>query len=53
MEYRLIAFDLDGTLLDDKKNIPEENLRVLAAAAERARISCRRRAAYTGACRSS
>ncbi len=24
--YRLIAIDLDGTLLDDKKNIPEENL---------------------------
>lgn len=23
-EYKLIAFDLDGTLLDDKKNIPEE-----------------------------
>lgn len=24
--YKLIAIDLDGTLLDDKKNIPEENL---------------------------
>ncbi len=33
MAYKLIAFDLDGTLLDDDKNIPEENLRALEAAA--------------------
>lgn len=33
MSVRLIAFDLDGTLLDDKKNIPSENLRALEAAA--------------------
>lgn len=32
---RLIAFDLDGTLLDQEKRIPEENLRALRAAAER------------------
>ena len=31
----LAAFDLDGTLLDDKKNIPPENLRLLRLAAER------------------
>ncbi len=31
----LAAFDLDGTLLDDKKNIPPENLRQLQRAAER------------------
>lgn len=35
MEYRLIAFDLDGTFLDNDKRIPEENLRALCAAAER------------------
>ena len=27
MEIRLIAADMDGTLLDDEKGIPEENLR--------------------------
>ena len=27
--YKLIAIDLDGTLLDDKKNIPEENLELM------------------------
>ena len=32
---RLLAFDLDGTLLDDDKHIPEENLRAIARAAER------------------
>ena len=31
----LAAFDLDGTLLDDKKRIPPENLRLLQCAAER------------------
>ena len=30
----LIAFDLDGTLLDDDKSIPSENLQALAAAHE-------------------
>ena len=35
MTCRLIAFDLDGTLLDNDKQIPEENLRALCAAAER------------------
>ena len=35
MTCRLIAFDLDGTLLDNEKRIPEENLRALYAAAER------------------
>ena len=34
MPVKLIAFDLDGTLLDGRKNIPEENLRALQAAAE-------------------
>lgn len=33
-KYALAAFDLDGTLLDDKKNIPPENLRMLRRAAE-------------------
>jgi len=33
--YKLIAFDMDGTMLDDEKKIPEGNLRALAAAAER------------------
>ena len=32
MSIRLIAFDLDGTLLDDKKQISEENMRALRAA---------------------
>lgn len=35
MAYKLIAFDLDGTLLDKDKNIPAENLRALEAAASR------------------
>ena len=35
MEIRLIAADMDGTLLDDEKRIPEENLRALRACAER------------------
>ena len=35
MSPRLIAFDLDGTLFDDEKRIPPENLRALAAAADR------------------
>ena len=33
MNTRLIAFDLDGTLLDDRKNLPPENLDALQAAA--------------------
>ena len=33
--YKLIAFDLDGTLLDDDKNIPAENLAALKEAADR------------------
>lgn len=32
--WKLIAFDLDGTLLDDRKGLPEENRRVLTAAGE-------------------
>ena len=35
MSRKLIAFDLDGTLLDDEKRIPPENLRALEAAAAR------------------
>ena len=35
MRRLLLAFDLDGTLLDDDKNIPAENLRALEAAADR------------------
>ena len=34
MNIKLIAFDLDGTLLDDGKKLPEENLRALTAAAQ-------------------
>ena len=34
MTVALIAFDLDGTLLDDDKSIPSENLQALAAAHE-------------------
>lgn len=33
--YKLIAFDLDGTLLDDGKRLPPDNLRALRAAGER------------------
>lgn len=29
MKYKLIAIDLDGTLLDDEKYVPEENKRLL------------------------
>ena len=35
MDIRLIAFDLDGTFLDDDKHIPPENLRALERAAEK------------------
>ena len=35
MSRKLIAFALDGTLLDDEKRVPPENLRALEAAAER------------------
>lgn len=34
MKYKIIAFDLDGTLLDDEKNIPPENLDAMKRAAE-------------------
>ena len=34
MYWKLIAFDLDGTLLDQEKNLPERNLAALCAAAE-------------------
>ena len=34
MKYKIIAFDLDGTLLNDVKEIPDENLRMLHRAAE-------------------
>ena len=32
-EIRLVAFDLDGTFLDDEKHIPAQNLQALEAAA--------------------
>lgn len=35
MSYRLIAFDLDGTMLDDDKKLPRENLEAMEIAAER------------------
>ena len=35
MAYKLIAFDMDGTLLDDDKRVPPRNLRALWAAADR------------------
>lgn len=35
MKYKLIAFDMDGTLLDDAKQIPQRNIDALFAAAER------------------
>lgn len=35
MNYRLIAFDLDGTLLDSEKRIPAENIAALRRAAEK------------------
>ncbi len=34
MGIKLIAFDLDGTLLDDRKDIPAENISALNAAAK-------------------
>ncbi len=33
MDIKLISFDLDGTFLDDGKNIPEDNMRAIEAAA--------------------
>ena len=35
MDIKILAFDLDGTFLDDKKNIPPENLRALELASSR------------------
>ena len=35
---KLIAFDLDGTFLDDRKHIPEENLRAIRYAAEKGAV---------------
>lgn len=35
MGIKLIAYDLDGTLLDDEKRLPEENIAALRAAADR------------------
>lgn len=35
MGIKLIAFDLDGTFLDDKKNCIKENMEAISAAAER------------------
>ena len=35
MQVKLVAFDLDGTFLDDDKNIPPENLLALEEAAAR------------------
>lgn len=34
-DIRLMAFDLDGTLLDNDKKVPEKNARALRAAAEK------------------
>ncbi|MBQ9720653.1 MAG: HAD family hydrolase [Oscillospiraceae bacterium] len=38
MTCRLIAFDLDGTFLDEQKRVPEENLQALRFAAERGAV---------------
>ena len=38
MAYKLIAFDLDGTLLDDNKKVPEKNISALLSAAERGAV---------------
>lgn len=38
LPYELIAFDLDGTFLDKKKNIPPENLRAMNEAYERGAV---------------
>ncbi len=35
MKIRLVAFDLDGTVLDDEKHVPEANRRALTACAGR------------------
>lgn len=35
MSIKLLCFDLDGTFLDDRKNIPPENIRALEEAAAR------------------
>ena len=34
MPVRLIAFDLDGTLFDDRKQLPQENISALTAASD-------------------
>ena len=34
MPVKLIAFDLDGTLFDDRKQLPQENIAALRAAGD-------------------
>ncbi|MEI3063039.1 MAG: HAD hydrolase family protein [Oscillospiraceae bacterium] len=53
MKYKIIAFDLDGTLLNDVKEIPEENLRMLRRAAECGVQLVPATGGYIPACRSS
>ena len=38
MDIKLIAFDLDGTFLTHKKEIPKENLEAITKAAEKGAI---------------
>ena len=33
MSIKILAFDLDGTLLDDRKQIPQENIEAIQSAA--------------------
>lgn len=35
MDIKLLSFDLDGTFLDDRKNIPPENMQAIEAAAKK------------------
>ncbi|MFR3080095.1 MAG: HAD family hydrolase [Intestinimonas butyriciproducens] len=49
---QIVAFDLDGTLLDSDKNISERNIRALARCAEKESTSCPPPGGPRTACRS-
>ena len=40
MSYRLIALDIDGTLLNSRKELPEENARAVRAACAAGKTAC-------------
>ena len=46
MKYKLMLFDMDGTLLNSEKRIPAETVRMMEKA-ERAGLQCALAVSYT------